>query len=600
MYVMNNSFYDCSSLSKVTVGKNINCLGVYKRGYTSLNGYYGDAWYFLRDAMTGSQVIEIDSDNRLFFKREEIIYETLKGGTRVLLAPKDAQTVNLMENVISIEFAAFANCKKLKSIVLPAGLIELKNSAFIYCNVLSEVYFLGEPPAYWNSGAFEGTPSSLILYYLSTASGWTTPKWYAPDGYVFNAKPFTHTEHEYSSDWVYDENNHWLACVCGLIKNKNAHYDNNADDLCDVCGYKLPHTHKYGDWKSDEKNHWKECSCGAKSGLAVHEDKNSDEICDICGYKLPHVHKYSDDWKSDEKNHWKECSCGAKSGLAVHADENADESCDICSYKLPHVHKYSDDWKSDEKNHWKECSCGVKSELAVHEDKNSDESCDICSCKVAHVHKYGDWKSDEKNHWKECSCGVKTNPAAHVDSDGDELCDVCTYDMSHVHKYGDWVYDDENHWKECSCGAKTNPAAHVDSDGDELCDTCDYLMTHDHKYGNWKFDEKIHWKVCSCGAKTDPVPHMDSDEDASCDVCGYKPMSTPILLTLKGRVTSSGNPNDSILIELIPVGETQPVASTTIAGDATEYVLENIQPGSYILRIQKKNHIPREYQLNIK
>ena len=47
------------------------------------------------------------------------------------------------------------------------------------------------------------------------------------------------------------------------------------------------HPHSYGDWQTDSANHWKSCVCGEKSENAAHLDENADEVCDTCGYAVP-------------------------------------------------------------------------------------------------------------------------------------------------------------------------------------------------------------------------------------------------------------------------------------------------------------------------
>ena len=44
-------------------------------------------------------------------------------------------------------------------------------------------------------------------------------------------------EHNYNSEWIYDEVNHWKECSCKEIVNKDVHIDNDEDNYCDVCQY---------------------------------------------------------------------------------------------------------------------------------------------------------------------------------------------------------------------------------------------------------------------------------------------------------------------------------------------------------------------------
>lgn len=129
------------------------------------------------------------------------------------------------------------------------------------------------------------------------------------------------------------------------------------------------HTHDFtSEWVSDETNHWKECECGEKSDEAEHaytdwtvtkeatetEEGSKERTCETCGYKqtetisaLSHTHIFGEEWKTDESNHWKECECGEKSDKAEHsytdwtitkeataAEEGSRErSCETCGYK---------------------------------------------------------------------------------------------------------------------------------------------------------------------------------------------------------------------------------------------------------------------------
>ena len=147
---------------------------------------------------------------------------------------------------------------------------------------------------------------------------------------------------------------------------------------CTVCGYKkaavdIPkidsHNHNYGtEWKYDETNHWHECECGNKADITAHNFKwiidkeattaekgSKHEECTVCGYKktavdIPkidsHNHDYGTEWKYDSTNHWHECEDGEKADITAHnfkwiIDKEATtaekgskhEECTVCSYK---------------------------------------------------------------------------------------------------------------------------------------------------------------------------------------------------------------------------------------------------------------------------
>ena len=131
----------------------------------------------------------------------------------------------------------------------------------------------------------------------------------------------------------------------------------------------VPHNHNYGtEWKYDETNHWHECECGNKADITAHtfkqiidkeatatEKGSKHEECTVCGYKktavdIPkidsHNHNYGTEWKYDETNHWHECKDGEKADITAHnfkwiVDKEATatekgskhEECTVCGYK---------------------------------------------------------------------------------------------------------------------------------------------------------------------------------------------------------------------------------------------------------------------------
>ena len=131
----------------------------------------------------------------------------------------------------------------------------------------------------------------------------------------------------------------------------------------------VPHNHNYGtEWKYDETNHWHECECGNKANIMAHtfkqiidkeatatEKGSKHEECTVCGYKkaavdIPkidsHNHNYGTEWKYDKTNHWHECEDGEKADITAHnfkwiIDKEATtaekgskhEECTVCGYK---------------------------------------------------------------------------------------------------------------------------------------------------------------------------------------------------------------------------------------------------------------------------
>ena len=107
-------------------------------------------------------------------------------------------------------------------------------------------------------------------------------------------------KHEFSSEWKYDETNHWHECTT------DKHTDTSE---------KLPHVFT-----------WTE-----KTPAGVHTDKVEKGVCE-CGYETERTisdtatHTYGEEWKKDESGHWHESTCDAtapthdvmKSAFAAH------------------------------------------------------------------------------------------------------------------------------------------------------------------------------------------------------------------------------------------------------------------------------------------
>ena len=100
-------------------------------------------------------------------------------------------------------------------------------------------------------------------------------------------------EHEYSTEWASDAENHWHAATCDAeeacataVADKAAHSDEDEDNKCDVCAYVL-HTHSYVDG---------ECECGAEDPnyVAPHVHSYVNGKCECGEYDPAHTHDYGE------------------------------------------------------------------------------------------------------------------------------------------------------------------------------------------------------------------------------------------------------------------------------------------------------------------
>lgn len=55
----------------------------------------------------------------------------------------DFSTVILPETLKALPFSVFENCKNLKNIVIPVSLTKINNKAFMYCSILTNIYYMG-------------------------------------------------------------------------------------------------------------------------------------------------------------------------------------------------------------------------------------------------------------------------------------------------------------------------------------------------------------------------------------------------------------------------------------------------------------------------
>ena len=387
---------------------------------------------------------------------------------------------------------------------------------------------------------------------------------------IDKAEPPSHA-HSYS-DWIADgETGHYRICTDEYCTSADkgraaeAHlYDDDADTICDVCGYERTvtpptHEHSYGDWIKDGTSHWHECTddgCPEKpesvkdKAAHVYTD-DADSTCDVCGYERTvtppvHEHTYSD-WIADgETGHYRVCTdeycTSADKGWVTEAhiyDDDADTICNACGYERTvtppvHEHTYSN-WSKDDTNHWHECTddgCpekpeSVKNKAAHVYTDDTDTTCDVCGYKrtitpPVHEHTYGDWSKDDTNHWRECTddgCPERdesiTDKAAHVyTDDADMTCDVCGYERtitppSHEHNYSNWSRDDTSHWHECT-------DADCPDRNESIKDKAAHIYTV--------------YTVYTDDADTTAAEFSDGSDVAAayvCDVCGYERIVTP-------------------------------------------------------------------------
>lgn len=99
--------------------------------------------------------------------------------------------ISLSENLKSIGKYAFYNTS-LSRVTFPASLESIGDEAFSYCYNLTDVYFLGTPPASWGTDVFVRWEDydPVTIHYADNAADWTTPVWKDVHGTEYAAYPF--------------------------------------------------------------------------------------------------------------------------------------------------------------------------------------------------------------------------------------------------------------------------------------------------------------------------------------------------------------------------------------------------------------------------
>ena len=143
-------------------------------------------------------------------------------------------------------------------------------------------------------------------------------------------------KHEHTmSDWKYNKTEHWREPVCGInnciiqaeVHDLGEHSDEDENEICDVCGYKIEHEHTITYVSAGESGHFENYTCGCPHdhGAVPHYDENGDYICDACGYVMPkHEHTYK--YNHDDIGHgwYYTCGCMTPPNFAQHFDGDGD------------------------------------------------------------------------------------------------------------------------------------------------------------------------------------------------------------------------------------------------------------------------------------
>lgn len=174
--IATSAFSSCLGLRTITIPKSLAYVS--DRGF--MTGYeYAIQAVYISDIDAWCR-IEFSHDDSLYFgsSSSNPLYSADKlylNGVPVkeITVPKDVKTISphlfsfdslekitLHDEIITIEYSAFENCKNLKQIAIPAGVTFIGEGAFSLCESLTDVYF--EETIIWEiDDNFEGSNTRL-------------------------------------------------------------------------------------------------------------------------------------------------------------------------------------------------------------------------------------------------------------------------------------------------------------------------------------------------------------------------------------------------------------------------------------------------------
>ena len=79
----------------------------------------------------------------------------------------------------------------------------------------------------------------------------------------------------------------------------------------------------------------------------------------------------------------------------------------------------------------------------------------------------------------------------------------------------------------------------------------------------------------------------------------YKLVDSSASGTLSGTVKSFNSTTDPVTVRLFKSGSSSAAYSTAVKGNSASYTISGVTPGTYTMKVSKKNHVTREYTVNV-
>ena len=142
--------------------------------------------YIAPDAFNHAEnltAIIVDENNPLYFAENGILYN--KNQTKLFRYPPGKQefSFRLPDTVTEINSYAFVGQHHLENLYLGAQLSFLSAYSLSASDSISDVYFSGNVPTFWENNAIK--KKFITLHFTEGTSGWTEGEWEAPDGMIY-------------------------------------------------------------------------------------------------------------------------------------------------------------------------------------------------------------------------------------------------------------------------------------------------------------------------------------------------------------------------------------------------------------------------------
>ena len=105
--------------------------------------------------------------------------------------------------------------------------------------------------------------------------------------------------------------------------------------------------------------------------------------------------------------------------------------------------------------------------------------------------------------------------------------------------------------------------------------------------------EVTEFKACYSGAEA-----MTTNK-YNCEIAPIGGGSSTTGVTVSGTVTSFGGETDTVTVELWKADAASAAYQTTVTGNSAAYAIENVESGSYTMKVAKTKHATREYAVTV-